>query len=191
MSKIVTMVVACALAGIATACTAGSAEEDEAASAQVALKGEKGDSDLAEVRRATAKYHDIDVAIADGYIPDVACEPEMGIHYFNPELFGAPPDPLRPLGLLYEPTKNGRLRLVGVEYFMPVFVNDEPWFYPETVPPPEPHSPAPVLFGKTFDGPMAGHSPDMPWHYDLHVWIWKHNPKGMFTAFNPTVRCTP
>jgi hypothetical protein len=25
---------------------------------------------------------------------------------------------------------------------------------------------------------MAGHSPDMPEHYDLHVWTWRHNPAG-------------
>ena len=27
-------------------------------------------------------------------------------------------------------------------------------------------------------GPMAGHLPGMPWHYDLHVWAWTPNPSG-------------
>ena len=38
----------------------------------------------------------------------------------------------------------------------------------------------PQLFGQTFDGPMPGHIPMMPWHWDLHVSIWAHNPSGMF-----------
>jgi hypothetical protein len=29
----------------------------------------------------------------------------------------------------------------------------------------------------------------MPIHYDLHVWVWDHNPSGMFTQWNPTVSC--
>lgn len=29
----------------------------------------------------------------------------------------------------------------------------------------------------------------MPWHYDLHVWIWTPNPNGDFAPFNPRVMC--
>jgi hypothetical protein len=29
----------------------------------------------------------------------------------------------------------------------------------------------------------------MPIHYDLHVWLWKKNPSGMFARWNPTVTC--
>ena len=32
---------------------------------------------------------------------------------------------------------------------------------------------------------MLGHEPGMPIHYDLHVWIWQHNPVGMLDMFNP------
>ena len=28
-------------------------------------------------------------------------------------------------------------------------------------------------------------------HYDLHVWLWKNNPRGMFTSTNSAVKCTP
>ena len=49
----------------------------------------------------------------------------------------------------------------------------------------------PRLFGRPFDGPMAGHDPAMPIHYDLHVWLWKTNPRGMFVAFNPNASCPP
>jgi hypothetical protein len=39
---------------------------------------------------------------------------------------------------------------------------------------------------------MDGHEPIMPAalkHYDLHVWLWKNNPKGMFTSTNAAVKC--
>ena len=45
------------------------------------------------------------------------------------------------------------------------------------------------LFGQTFDGPMPGHIPTMPWHWDLHVWVWAHNPSGMFAEWNPSLQC--
>lgn len=49
--------------------------------------------------------------------------------------------------------------------------------------------PHPSLFGRAFDGPMAGHSPGMPEHHDLHAWIWQGNPNGVIARWNPTVRC--
>ena len=51
----------------------------------------------------------------------------------------------------------------------------------------------PRLFEKPFDGPMEGHDPLMPQalhHYDLHVWLWKDNPAGMFAPTNPDVSCS-
>ena len=47
----------------------------------------------------------------------------------------------------------------------------------------------PTLFGVPFDGPMLGHTPEMPIHYDLHVWLYRHNPAGTFAMWNPRVRC--
>jgi len=47
----------------------------------------------------------------------------------------------------------------------------------------------PSLFGQEFDGPMAGHAPGMPVHYDLHVWFWHDNPNGLFAPFNPALSC--
>ena len=49
----------------------------------------------------------------------------------------------------------------------------------------------PSLFGVPFDGPMLGHEPGMPIHYDLHAWLWKKNPKGKFARWNPTVGTCP
>ena len=47
----------------------------------------------------------------------------------------------------------------------------------------------PVLFGMPFDGPMLGHEPGMPIHYDLHVWLYRHDPAGRFAMWNPRVHC--
>jgi hypothetical protein len=45
------------------------------------------------------------------------------------------------------------------------------------------------MFGRAFDGPMAGHGPDQPPHYDLHVWTWRVKPAGLFAAYNPNLIC--
>jgi hypothetical protein len=52
----------------------------------------------------------------------------------------------------------------------------------------------PTIFGQTLAGPMDGHEPIMPTtlrHYDLHVWLWKDNPRGMFTSTNASLKCAP
>jgi hypothetical protein len=125
----------------------------------------------------------------------------MGVHATNEALMGDQTvDPLRPEALLYEPTPDGGLRLVGVEYFQIVLVHDgdpstndspTPWFGEQAPPPDRIVGPTPQLFGQLFDGPMEGHIPDgsMPWHWDLHAWIWQANPHGIFAPFNPTIRC--
>lgn len=152
---------------------------------------------LAAVRAATAKYHDPAVAIADGYLPTEVCvaSPDggMGMHYVNPSRVGKL-DPLRPDVLLYEPAPGG-LRLVGVEYLqfalvqLPGSHDWTLWFDQNPPPDGSTFAPAPSLFGQRFNGPMAGHEPDMPWHYDLHVWLWKANPDGVFSTWNPNVHC--
>jgi hypothetical protein len=141
--------------------------------------------DLAQVRQATAKYHDVNVALADGFIPTPACveSPDggMGIHYINPARLMDPAENVRePEVLLYVESAGG-LKLIGVEYFYGIGAPDT------SIPNPAP--PAPVLFGRPFDGPMDPHEPGQPPHYDLHVWIWEHNPSGMFAPFNPNVSC--
>ncbi|HEV8366701.1 MAG TPA: hypothetical protein VGQ39_02020 [Pyrinomonadaceae bacterium] len=99
-------------------------------------------------------------------------------------------DPASPEILLFVPQPDGRARLVGLEYFAPVIVNGQPWFgNPQQPPPAGQYNAAPVLFRRRFDGPMPGHIPQMPWHYYLHVWAWRHNPLGLFTQFNPKVSC--
>jgi hypothetical protein len=47
----------------------------------------------------------------------------------------------------------------------------------------------PSNLGHAFDGPMPGHEPGIPVHYDLHAWVWRHNPAGGFAAWNSNVHC--
>jgi len=125
-------------------------------------------SELAQVRRATAQYHNVDNALADGYLRASPCVPGMGYHYVNPALNGT--TALAPNVLLYAPSGNGNLKLVGVEYvvFSPTL----------TV--------APTMFGQTFIGPMDH---GLPRHFERHVWIWLGNSAGIFSQTNDKVSC--
>ena len=136
---------------------------------------------LTAVRAATAKYHNVEAAEADGYIPASTCEElpgqgAMGVHYLNPGLAQDLTSTLeQPEILLYVPDQNGQLKLAGVEYFQAAAGR--------TV------GQAPEILGMKFDGPMPGHSPEMPEHFDLHVWLWDKNPSGLFAAWNPALSC--
>lgn len=143
------------------------------------------------IRAALEKYQDPVTAVRDGYFSTLGCMEYptagshgqvpypaggMGVHFLNPAISSTPPDPLRPNVLLYEPD-GGKLRLVAAEWFVPLAAGAQE---------------RPSLLGLQFDGPMMGHRPLMPdglHHYDLHVWLWKENPAGMFRPTNPNVRC--
>jgi hypothetical protein len=169
-----------------------------------AIKGEPGlGAEIAAVRAATAKYHDVATAIAAGYanpatgVCDQIAIGTMGVHSSNPALLGNQVlDPENPEVLLYLPTDGG-FRLVAVEYLQIVLLRNRttgmvaPWGAParwsdadyEVV------TPTPQLFGHVFEGPMPGHVPGMPWHWDLHAWVWANNPNGMFAQWNPSISC--
>ena len=141
--------------------------------------------DLAQLRRATAKYHDVNAALADGFIRTPACvaSPEggMGIHFIHPARLMDPAiNLLEPEILLYVESGN-KLKLLGVEYFQGIGAPDTPI--------PNPAPPAAVILGRPLDGPMDAHEPGQPPHYDLHAWIWQGNPSGIFAMWNPNVSC--
>jgi hypothetical protein len=140
--------------------------------------------DLRRARMATRAFRDVDAARAAGYAAVGPCADDpkyggMGIHYGNPELIAdGRLDVTKPEILVYQPTRRGRLRLGAVEYFQ--IDGDQDLATDED---------RPSLFGMPFDGPMLGHEADMPIHYDLHVWLYRHNPAGKFAMWNPNVRC--
>lgn len=151
--------------------------------AEVAGAAPPSDS-LAAIRQATAKYHDPAAAVAAGYVPTDVCVTNedgsavMGYHYLNHELMGPGIDLRRPEALLYQPDGDGGRKLVAVEYL--AFDEDSDLATDDD---------RPFLLDEPFDGPMEGHEPGMPVHYDLHVWVWQHNPAGMFAEYNPRGRC--
>jgi len=167
---------ALALAGLATAPVSVGAEEPS-------------NAELDAIREALVKYKDPYVAVRDLYLSTVGCvhydgmkmpghmeypKGGMGIHFVNLTIQG-PLDPKRPNVLIYEPA-DGKLQLVAAEWLVPVTVAKE----------------RPVLFGHPFQGPMEGHEPLIPQgyvHYDLHAWLFKDNPNGMFSPTNPDVSC--
>lgn len=166
-----------ALAALGLCCAATQAPAAAADHQQPAL-GPEARMQLAELRAATAPYHDFDVATAEGLwdTPITAClsspDGAMGYHYANLGNFGVH-EPAYPQALLFEPRKDGSMRLVGVEYI----VVDGGTAGVADSPPPAP------LFGQDFHYVPAF---DV---WGLHVWAWRHNPAGMFAAWNPDVSC--
>jgi hypothetical protein len=146
-------------------------------------------ADLQAAKSASARYHSVEHALADGYSgagepcvvsPGAPAPPgAMGIHFPNQALIRDPAiDPEHPEILLYEPGSDGKLTLTGVEYMK---VDADQNLATD--------GDRPSIFGVPFDGPMPGHNPTMPIHYDLHVWFWRDNPNGMFAPFNSAVSC--
>lgn len=133
---------------------------------------------------ATARFRDPRRAKAAGYLPTDHCVPGMGHHWMHPgHAADQAVDPVLPEILLYVPGRDGKPVLVAVEYFK---ADADGNLYTS--------GDRPTLFGRRFDGPMAGHemppgSPPMPVHYDLHVWLYQHNPVGELATENPRITC--
>ncbi|HYD52781.1 MAG TPA: hypothetical protein VEA99_09150 [Gemmatimonadaceae bacterium] len=157
--------------------TAADAALDPADGAWLAAAGDNGL--LGKARGATAKYMHADAALADGYVSTVDCVSipgaAMGVHFVKPALImDAVADAEQPEGLVYEPQKDGSLKLVAVEYI----ILQGPWQAAN-------QSGVPALFGQAFD---VGVGPMGPW-YTLHAWTWRHNPDGIFAPFNRKASC--
>jgi hypothetical protein len=168
--------IAIALVGFLGASPAGAEEPNKA--------------EIDALRQAMEKYQDPYVAVRDLYLSTVGCvhysgekmegrmeypKGGMGVHFVNLSVTGPEPDPMRPNVLIYEPDGD-KLRLVAVEWLVPLAIAKG----------------RPSLFGQPFQGPMEGHEPLIPKdfvHYDLHAWLFKDNPLGMFSATNPDVKC--
>jgi hypothetical protein len=148
-----------------------------------------GGHGLNAVQKATKKYRNVAVAKAAKYgelkdAAGIACIDSpplgaMGIHYVNGKLVGdAVLNPRKPEAVVYEPQKNGKLKLVAVEYI----VFQKAWEDAG-------NTSLPTLFGKTFMWTPTPNRFGLPAFYSLHAWIFKHNPSGMFAMWNPHVSC--
>ena len=146
--------------------------------------------DLAAVRAATARFHDVDAAIAAGYelgyvngsgariITGCVAHPTlgaMGFHFFNKQLVDdLVVDPLRPEALVYAPGPDGTLQLAAVEYVVPGAASNPPGV-----------SSPPSVFGM----PMRILVPAVGF-YTHHAWVWRNNPAGIMADWNPEVSCS-
>lgn len=89
---------------------------------------------LALARAATAKYHDVNEAIGDGYVP-IGINPseDDAFELVNFNLVDCTLDAAQPEALRYVES-GGRLRLIAVEYAIPMACSPDPpeWFLPGT-----------------------------------------------------------
>jgi hypothetical protein len=145
--------------------------------------------ELAQVRRVTARFHDLDAALEAGYelgwvngsgtriVTGCVAHPTaggMGYHYFNKDLMDdLAVRVLQPEALVYAPGPDGKRKLAAVEWVARG---------PNTNPPGV--SEPPTMLGM----PMHVLVPAVGF-YISHAWVWKPNPAGMFEDWNPEVTC--
>jgi hypothetical protein len=139
------------------------------------------DDSLSAVRAATASFHSISEAEAAGYaLAALPCFDRpgvggMGLHWVNGSLFAETVTATKPQALVYE-VDGDELTLVAVEYLIPFTL------VPATAEPPS-------LFGEDFHHAFLKSDPLPFW--ELHAWIWRSNPLGMFADYNPEVALCP
>ena len=163
----------------------------------------------AELKAASERFTDVNVALAEGYIPDptgmcITAEMEgqpaekgaMGIHYFRPDVLGITAteprvdgngtntDFLKPGVVIYEPQADGSLKLVAVENL----VFEKAWKEAgnDAAPSYAGHDYVHMIdLAETEADEAHGFQP----HYELHAWVFRDNPIGPFEPFNPAVTC--
>lgn len=166
---------------------------------------------LDEVRAIAEKYRDVAVAKAEGFTTDNKCVTAamlghpaemgtMGLHYVRRDLLGLPPKPSppgsgrvsgtgthtdfrQPAMLVYEPQADGSLQLVAVENL--VFA--DAWHAKFKAPPTFHDRTYPLLK----DDPVTSLDEAHGWqpHYEQHLWVFRDNPNGPYSPFNPKVSC--
>jgi hypothetical protein len=175
---------AAATVGLASV-TAGAAAASSTAHSNIPDHAEHGNhqlraADQAAAMVATARYQDVEVAEGAGWASTIntlgcfqdATKGGMGVHYVNASLLDNVVDITKPEALVYELGANGKITgLVAHEYIVPV----EAWTLKNP----------PRLFGRDFH-----RHPVLPL-WVLHTWMWKPNPTGMFSDWNPAVRPCP
>jgi hypothetical protein len=122
--------------------------------------------ELALARSSTAKYHNIESALADGYLDINLYIPHMGWHFLNPAYVDGVFEVDKPELLVYANKPGGGYRLVAVEYGVPLSF--------------------PMPDGFTGDEDMWTENLDAGM-WTLHAWIWLNNPDGVFHPHNTRV----
>jgi hypothetical protein len=122
--------------------------------------------ELALARSSTAKYHNIERALADGYMDIDLYIPNMGWHFLNPAYVDGVFEVDRPELLVYADKPGGGYRLVAVEYGIPLSF------------------PAPEGFTGDEDIWSENQGAGL---WTLHAWVWLNNPDGVFNPFNTRV----
>jgi hypothetical protein len=135
------------------------------------------------VRQATERFKDVSVAEKEGYTLQFGCvsgpdSGAMGLHYVNGDIVNSGViDPTRPQIVIYEPTPDGKLKLIGADFLVIASVWDA-----KNQGPPE-------LMGQLFHYFESPNRFGLPAFYTLHVWAWKDNPNGAFVNWHPKVSC--
>ncbi len=146
---------------------------DRALQAQHASAAQTEGAIFATLRRVTDRYHKLDVALADSFVLLHPCEvrgdegPVGAVYAHFGRVLDGVIKPELPDALIYETAKNGKAKLVGVEFALPYAMSPE----------------APTFMGQTFQ------PEDEFGVWALHVWVWRRNPEGMFAESNPRVAC--
>lgn len=167
------------------------ASEDEDASDLSNLEQQACVHDgLATLRRLNERYRNIDAALADGFELGVIVDCDrvvtgcvahptlgaMGYHYFKPDRFNdARIKELEPEALVYHTAGDGTLTLGAVEWV----VSKPAWEAKHGV-----GAAPPKVYGHT----LTVINPVLNW-YVAHAWLWKKNPSGTFSDWNPNVTC--
>jgi hypothetical protein len=162
-----------------------SAGDEQAAIARHSDHREQGGAFIELVREVTHPYKDPREAERAGYVATFGCvsgsdEGAMGVHMINfAKVMDPALDPRDPEILIYEPARDGSLRLTGADYL--VFAED--WHKANGAAPPE-------LMGQLFHLFESPNRFGLNPFYTLHVWAWKENPSGAFVNWHPKVSCT-
>ncbi|HKE45124.1 MAG TPA: hypothetical protein VKB41_11380 [Steroidobacteraceae bacterium] len=140
-----------------------------------------------KVRRATAKYRDINVMFAEGgWKAATPCvsgpnSGAMGVHFLKDGRVGdgiLKPD--EPEALIFQPMANGAMRLVGVEFIELKDVWDSIG---------NGGGKQPTLEGQLLNLVTEPNRYTLHAFYELHVWAWQDNPDGFFADWNSNVNC--
>ncbi len=124
---------------------------------------------LDQVRDATARFIDVDKAVAEGYADIGLFVPDMGWHYMKEKLVDERFDPTRPELLVYaDDPCGGKRKLVAVEYAVPLALSKR----------------APSGFIGRADEWDANQQFQL---WTLHAWLFEYNQDGVFAPFNPRV----